>query len=132
MPRSLFGRTLLVLAVGLTLQQLGSIAIHLFDRGSSVYRLASMQITARIGQTARILNRLPPQERQKVVDEIRGRNLRVALEVSGVGRGGIASRLREKLEQVANSPDVDQRWAGVVGFEEPAVALHSTGGDRGR
>ena len=61
-----------------------------------------------------------------------GRNLRVALEVSGVGRGGIASRLREKLEQVANSPDVDQRWAGVVGFEEPAVALHSTGGDRGR
>ena len=79
MPRSLFGRTLLVLAVGLTLAQLGSMAIHLFDRGSSVYRLASMQITARIGQTARILNRLPPQDRPKVVDEIRGRNLRVAL-----------------------------------------------------
>ena len=68
-----------MLAVGLTLAQLGSMAIHLFDRGSSVYRLASMQITARIGQTARILNRLPPQDRQKVVDEIRGRNLRVAL-----------------------------------------------------
>ena len=68
-----------MLAVGLTLAQLGSVAIHLFDRGSSVYRLASVQITARIGQTARILNRLAPQDRHKVVDEIRGRNLRVAL-----------------------------------------------------
>lgn len=60
------------------------------------------------------------------------RSLRFALEVSGVGRGGIAGRLREKLEQVAKSPDVDERWAGVVGFEQPAVALHSTGGGRGR
>jgi len=49
----------------------------------------------------------------------------VALEVSGVDRGNITSRLREKLAQVADSPDVDQRWAGVVGFEEPLVALHS-------
>jgi len=60
------------------------------------------------------------------------RRLRAALEVSGVGRGGVATRLREKLAQVANSPDVDERWAGVVGFEEPEVALHSTGGGRGR
>ncbi len=50
----------------------------------------------------------------------------VALEVSGVDRGEIAPRLAEKLGQVANSEDVDQRWAGVVGFEEPAAALHST------
>jgi signal transduction histidine kinase len=74
-----------VLAVGLTLAQLGSVAIHLFDRGSSVYRLASTQITARIGQTARILNRLAPQDRPKVIDEIRGRNLRVALSERPVG-----------------------------------------------
>jgi signal transduction histidine kinase len=79
MPRSLFGRTLLVLAAGLMLAQLGSVAIHLFDRGSSVYRLASLQIAARIGQAARILNRLPPAERHKVVEEVSGPNLRVAL-----------------------------------------------------
>jgi signal transduction histidine kinase len=79
LPRSLFGRTLLVLAVGLMLAQLGSMAIHLFDRGSSVYRLASLQIAARIGQTARILNRLPAAERHKVVEEVSGRHLRVAL-----------------------------------------------------
>jgi signal transduction histidine kinase len=79
LPRSLFGRTLLVLAAGLVLAQLGSVAIHLFDRGSSVYRLASLQIAARIGQAVRILERLPAAERHKVVEEISGPHLRVAL-----------------------------------------------------
>jgi signal transduction histidine kinase len=79
LPASLFGRTLLVLAAGLLVAQLGSIAINLFDRGSSVYRLASFQIAARIAQTARILNRLPAAERGKVVEEISGGDLRLAL-----------------------------------------------------
>jgi hypothetical protein len=53
---------------------------------------------------------------------------RVALEVSGVDRGGLANRLTEKLAQVAlcNSDDVDQWWAGVVGFEKPEATLRST------
>lgn len=48
-----------------------------------------------------------------------------ALEVSGVDRGAIASRLTQKLTQVAKSIDVDQRWAGVVGFERPMAAIES-------
>lgn len=48
-----------------------------------------------------------------------------ALEVSGVDRGSITSRLTQKLAQVAKSMDVDQRWAGVVGFEHPIAALES-------
>ena len=48
-----------------------------------------------------------------------------ALEVSGVDRGSIVSRLTQKLTQVAKSIDVDQRWAGVVGFEYPIAALES-------
>lgn len=78
-PRSLFGRTLLVLAVGLLLAQLASQAVNLVDRGSSVYRLAAYQVAARIAQAARILNRLPPQRRNAVVDEINGQHLAVAL-----------------------------------------------------
>ena len=70
---------MLVLIVGLIVAQLGSMAIHLFDRGSSVYRLASLQIAAQIAQTARILNRLPAAERQKVVQEVSGTHLRAAL-----------------------------------------------------
>jgi hypothetical protein len=48
----------------------------------------------------------------------------VALEVSGIDRGSIGARLSDKLAQVAKSADVDQRWAGVVGFEKPVSALH--------
>ncbi len=48
----------------------------------------------------------------------------VALEVSGVDRGSIAARLSQKLVQVDKNTDVDQRWACVVGFEEPTAALH--------
>ncbi|MES1244917.1 MAG: hypothetical protein ABUT39_25135 [Acidobacteriota bacterium] len=53
---------------------------------------------------------------------------RIALEVSGVARGSIASRLAEKLEQVSRveDEDVDQQWVGVVGFEEPVAALQSS------
>jgi signal transduction histidine kinase len=79
LPKSLFGRTLLVLAAGLLVAQLGSIAIHLFDRGSSVYALASRQMAARIAQAARILNRLPAAERSTVVQEVSGPHLRIAL-----------------------------------------------------
>ena len=49
----------------------------------------------------------------------------VALEVSGVDKGSIVARLGKKLSQVGKSVDVDQRWAGVVGFQRPTTALHS-------
>jgi hypothetical protein len=50
----------------------------------------------------------------------------IALEVSGVASGSITSRLNEKLKQVLESEDVDQQWAGIVGFEEPVTALRSS------
>jgi signal transduction histidine kinase len=79
LPRSLFGRTLVVLAAGLLLAQLGSTLVHLFDRGSSVYRLAELQIARRVAQNARILNRLAAAERHNVVEEVAGPHLRVSL-----------------------------------------------------
>jgi len=78
-PASLFGRTLLVLAAGLLLAQGASFTLNLFDRGRAVYRLTATQIAARIAQNARILNRLDPAERPKVIDSIDGRHLRVML-----------------------------------------------------
>ena len=78
-PRTLFGRTLLILAVGLLLAQASAVALNLFDRGRAVYRLTATQIAARIAQNARILNLLTPAERPKVVASIDGRHLRVYL-----------------------------------------------------
>jgi signal transduction histidine kinase len=78
-PASLFGRTLLVLAAGLLVAQAATLVLNFFDRGSSVYRLAAYQITARIAQTARILSGLPPSQRGKVARQIHGQHLRVEL-----------------------------------------------------
>jgi hypothetical protein len=50
----------------------------------------------------------------------------VALEISGVDRGSIGGRVTQKLSQVAKSTDVDQQWAGVVGFEMPTATLRCT------
>jgi signal transduction histidine kinase len=82
LPRSLFGRTLLVLAAGLLLAQAASLAVNLLDRGAAVYRLASLQMAARIAGTARVLNRLGPAERNATIDAMNGRDLSVALSAS--------------------------------------------------
>jgi signal transduction histidine kinase len=83
-PRTLFGRTLLILAVGLLLAQASAVALNLFDRGRAVYRLTATQIAARIAQNARILSLLTPAERPKVVASIDGRHLRVFLSAQPV------------------------------------------------
>ena len=74
----------------------------------------------------RVIRRMQREEHADwlLEDAREGMRQVVALEISGVDRGSIRARLSEKLAQVAESTDVDQRWAGVVGFEEPAAALH--------
>ena len=109
LPGSLFGRTLLVLAAGLLVAQLSSAAIHLFDRGSSVYRLASRQIAARIGQAARILDRLPAGERHKVVEEVSGPHIGVALSERRVA---VASGFAEHDSYEARFTEELQRHIG--------------------
>jgi hypothetical protein len=48
LPRSLFGRTLLVLITGMILAELASQVVNFFDRGSGVYRLGAQQTALRI------------------------------------------------------------------------------------
>lgn len=79
LPRSLFGRTLLVLVTGLVLAELASQVVNFFDRGSGVYRLGAQQTALRIAQSARILNRLPPAQRGAVIDEMNGSTFSVML-----------------------------------------------------
>lgn len=79
LPRTLIGSTLLVVAAGLVLGEIASIAVNLFDRGGSVYRLGAQQLALRIAETARILNRLPPAERAMVAEEVNSSTLRLTL-----------------------------------------------------
>jgi len=79
LPRSLFGRTLLVLVAGLVLAETASQVVNFFDRGSGVYRLGAQQTALRIAQSARILNRLPAAQRDAVIEEMNGPNFSVVL-----------------------------------------------------
>jgi signal transduction histidine kinase len=79
LPRSLFGRTLLVLGAGLLLAQAASFLVNLLDRGAAVYRLASQQMAARIASDARILDHLGRVERNIIIDAMNGRDLSVAV-----------------------------------------------------
>jgi len=109
LPASLFGRTMLVLVAGLIVAQLGSMAIHLFDRGSSVYRLASLQIASQIAQTVRVLNRLPTDQRESVVQEVSGPHLRAALRREQVA---VASGFSEHDRYEAEFTEEVQRQIG--------------------
>lgn len=94
-PRSLFGLTVLVLASGLVLAELVSQTVNFFDRGSGVYRLGAQQTAHRIAEAARILGRLPREQRDAVIQEMNGPSFSVALAVDPVDvSGGFAEHDR--------------------------------------
>ena len=78
-------------------------------------------------RTWRVVRRMQREESADWLLEHEHKGVRklVAFEVSGVDQGSIAGRLREKMAQVAKSTNVDYRWAGVVGFQQPEAALQS-------
>jgi hypothetical protein len=75
----------------------------------------------------RVVRRIQREEHADWLLEHQDNGVRklVAFEVSGIDKGSIVVRMREKLTQVAKSPDVDQRCAAVVGFQQPEATLRS-------
>ena len=67
LPRSLFGRLMLVLAAGLALAQGLSAVINAAEREQLVRRSFGMQPAQRIADVVRLLDSLPPAERPRVV-----------------------------------------------------------------
>lgn len=78
-PRSLWGRTFGVLALGMLLVALANQTVNFFDRGSGVYRLAAQQTALRIAEASRVLNRLEPTQREVVVQEMTTGRFNVSL-----------------------------------------------------
>ena len=67
LPRSLFGRLMLVLSAGLIVAQLLSAAINLAERDSLLARASGMQPAQRIADIVRLLDSLSPAERARIV-----------------------------------------------------------------
>jgi hypothetical protein len=83
---------------------------------------------AHFAKSWRVVRRLQQEEFADWLLEYKDDGVRklVAFEVSGTDKGIIDGRMREKLAQVAKSKDVNQRWAGIVGFKRPETTLKST------
>jgi signal transduction histidine kinase len=85
LPKSLFGRMVLILLAGLLLAQLASTALLLRDRGDAVYHTSGRHLAQRIAQTVQLLDPLSAQERQRTVAALDTAPLRVSLaEAPGV------------------------------------------------
>jgi len=67
LPRSLFGRLMLVLASGLIVAQLLSAAINLAERDTALVRVMGMQPAQRIADIVRLLDASGPEERARIV-----------------------------------------------------------------
>ncbi len=65
-PRTLFGRLMLVLAGGLVAAQLASIAINLQERDSLLVRSTGLRLAQRIADVVKVLDALPPAQREHV------------------------------------------------------------------
>ncbi len=71
LPRSLFGRLVLVLAGGLLLAQLLSAAINLAERDRLLLAVGGAQQAQRIADVVKLLDSLGPVERERIVSVLR-------------------------------------------------------------
>ena len=80
LPRSLFGRLVLVLLAGLAAAQLAGAYLNLSERDRLLHRAGGMQLAQRIADVSRLLDSLPPAERRRVVAVFNAPPLAISLD----------------------------------------------------
>ncbi len=80
LPRSLYGRMLLLLLVVLVTAQLLGLALHLHDRSELLREASGMQAARRIVDVVRVLDSLQPGERRKIVGVLGTPQMRVQVD----------------------------------------------------
>jgi signal transduction histidine kinase len=80
LPRSLFGRLMLVLASGLIVAQLLSTAINLVERDSAILRVSGMRPAQRIADVVKLLDSMNPVDRGRIAAILNVPPLTVALD----------------------------------------------------
>ena len=79
-PRSLFGRLILILLSGLIVAQLATAYINLTERDQLLYRAGGMRLAQQISDIVKLLDSLPAPERRKVVAVFNAPPLAVSLD----------------------------------------------------
>jgi len=85
LPKSLFGRLVLVLLGGLTLAQLATVFINATERDRLAYRAGGMRLAQRIADIARLLDSVSPAERARIVAVFNAPPLAVSLDRPPLG-----------------------------------------------
>ena len=80
LPKSLFGRLVLVLVGGLLLAQLASAYINFAERDQLLYRAGGMRLAQQIADIVKLLEPLPDAERRKIVSVFNAPPLFVSLD----------------------------------------------------
>lgn len=80
LPRSLYGRLVLLLVVVLVTAQLLGLALHLHDRSELLREASGMQAARRIADIVRVLDSLQPGERRQIVGVLGTPQMRVQLD----------------------------------------------------
>lgn len=81
LPRTLFGRLLLLLMSGLILAQFIGIAIQLYDRGQVLHRAVGVHIAQRIGALVELLETLSETERRRLVSALSSPPMGMSLDI---------------------------------------------------
>jgi signal transduction histidine kinase len=79
-PRSLFGRLVLILLSGLILAQLVSAYLNLSERDQLLYRASGMQAAQRIADVSKLLDSVSPAERRRIVAVFNAPPLAISLD----------------------------------------------------
>lgn len=86
-PRSLFGRLVLILLGGLIFAQLATAYINLAERDQLLYRAGGMRLAQQIADIVKLLDSLPVDERRRVVAVFNAPPLAVSLDRPRIAPG---------------------------------------------
>jgi len=90
LPRSLFGRLVLVLLGGLLLAQLLTVWVNFSERGQLMHRAGGVQLAYRVADIARLLDSTDPAQRRRIISVFDAPPLAVSLDRPALAAPGDA------------------------------------------
>jgi len=139
LPKSLFGRLVLVLLGGLMLAQLATVYINATERDRIAYRAGGMRLAQRIADIARLLDSVSPEERARIASVFNAPPLAVSLDrppleaqdassetdvrlalFRGVLRYALGDDVPLAVVRRGEPPELAGRWDRPFGRERPS------------
>jgi len=109
MPRSIFGRTLLVLLLALVISQVVGLLIYSGDRRDELAKMGGRQMSGRIAAIVETLERTPSDQRHLIVMSSRGPGFNLSLTPESVvketDKGWRARKVRETIKDYLDLTD---------------------------